>query len=60
MSRGTACLDRIWHTGTVPEDEAEAPVAVTVVVDDVTDDDLAWLEQQKVEKAALLDWLADH
>jgi hypothetical protein len=44
----------------VPEDEAEAPVAVTVVVDDVTDDDLAWLEQQKVEKAALLDWLADH
>ena len=30
------------------------------VVNEITDDDLVWLEQQKVEKATILDWLADH
>jgi hypothetical protein len=55
-----ALVDRIWYVWTVAKDEAEPPIVATVVMDDGTDDDLVWLEQQKTGQAAALDWLADH
>ena len=52
-------VDRIRYNVFVPEEQGQQEVDV-IVVDEVTDEDLVWLEKQKQEKADILNWLADH